>query len=104
MFNAGRMDHRVRMSATEQWRLRNISDMTHYVHLHQEQWHTLSRNGERAAAVGAGPGGHLASRPGRVVVVAAKFTDFPGVFMVHCHMLDHEDHGMMAQFEILPPR
>jgi FtsP/CotA-like multicopper oxidase with cupredoxin domain len=24
--------------------------------------------------------------------------------MVHCHMLDHEDHGMMAQFEVVPPR
>jgi FtsP/CotA-like multicopper oxidase with cupredoxin domain len=32
--------------------------------------------------------------------VAARFTDYRGVFMVHCHMLDHEDHGMMAQFEV----
>jgi FtsP/CotA-like multicopper oxidase with cupredoxin domain len=23
--------------------------------------------------------------------------------MVHCHMLDHEDHGMMAQFEVMAP-
>ena len=34
--------------------------------------------------------------------VAATFTDFRGLFMVHCHMLDHEDHGMMAQFEVVP--
>ena len=35
--------------------------------------------------------------------MAARFTDYPGVFMVHCHMLDHEDHGMMAQFEVVAP-
>ena len=33
--------------------------------------------------------------------VAAKFTDYTGVFMLHCHMLDHEDHGLMAQFEVV---
>jgi FtsP/CotA-like multicopper oxidase with cupredoxin domain len=40
--------------------------------------------------------------PGEEVVVAAAFTDHTGPFMVHCHMLDHEDHGMMATFEVVP--
>jgi FtsP/CotA-like multicopper oxidase with cupredoxin domain len=26
-----------------------------------------------------------------------------GKFVIHCHMLDHEDHGLMAQFEVVPP-
>lgn len=34
--------------------------------------------------------------------MAAAFTDHTGPFMVHCHMLDHEDHGMMATFEVVP--
>jgi hypothetical protein len=33
--------------------------------------------------------------------VAAKFTDYTGVFMLHCHMLAHEDHGMMTQFAVV---
>jgi hypothetical protein len=41
--------------------------------------------------------------PGESVVIAAKFTDYTGVFMVHCHMLDHEDDGMMAQFAVVKP-
>ncbi len=65
MFDPDRIDYRVRMGDTEQWRLRNVSTMTHYVHLHEEQWHTVSRNGRATTALGAGPGGHLASRPGR---------------------------------------
>ena len=104
MFDAGRIDYRVRMGDTEQWRLRNVSDMTHYVHLHEEQWHTVSRNGERPPPWERGLEDTWRLDPGDVVVVAARFTDFQGAFMVHCHMLDHEDHGMMAQFEVLPPR
>ena len=46
MFDPKRIDHRVRW-ADERWRLRNTSDMTHYVHLHEEQWQTISRNGEK---------------------------------------------------------
>jgi hypothetical protein len=35
--------------------------------------------------------------------VAAKFPDYTGRYMIHCHMLDHEDHGMMTQFEVVGP-
>ena len=33
--------------------------------------------------------------------MAARFTDYTGPFMIHCHMLDHEDHGMMARFDVV---
>jgi hypothetical protein len=35
------------------------------------------------------------------VRVAARFTDHLGKFVIHCHMLDHEDHGLMAQFKVV---
>ena len=47
MFDPKRVDHQVVQGTTERWRLRNTSDMTHYVHLHEEQWQTISRNGKR---------------------------------------------------------
>jgi spore coat protein A, manganese oxidase len=37
------------------------------------------------------------------VVVAGHFSDHLGKFVVHCHMLDHEDHGLMSQFEVVDP-
>jgi FtsP/CotA-like multicopper oxidase with cupredoxin domain len=40
--------------------------------------------------------------PGDTIRVAAHFTDFTGKYVIHCHMLDHEDHGLMAQFKIVP--
>jgi spore coat protein A, manganese oxidase len=104
MFDPDRVDHRIRQGATERWRLRNTSDVTHYVHLHEEQWHTVSRNGERPPPWERGLEDTWRLDPGETVEVAATFTDYPGLFMVHCHMLDHEDHGMMAQFEVVAPR
>ena len=101
MFDPDRVDYRVRRGTTERWRLRNTSDMTHYVHLHEEQWHTVTRNGKRPPPWERGLEDTWRLAPGEYVDVAATFSDYPGRFMVHCHMLDHEDHGMMAQFEVV---
>jgi FtsP/CotA-like multicopper oxidase with cupredoxin domain len=103
MFDPDRVDHQVALGSVERWRLRNTSDMTHYVHLHEEQWQTVSRNGRRPPPWEQGYEDTWRLDPGETVDVAARFTDYAGLFMVHCHMLDHEDHGMMAQFEVVEP-
>ena len=33
-----------------------------------------------------------------------RFDDYPGKWMYHCHILDHEDHGMMGILEVTPTR
>ena len=40
--------------------------------------------------------------PDETVRVIVRFTDFAGRYMVHCHNLEHEDGGMMAQFDVVP--
>jgi spore coat protein A, manganese oxidase len=101
-FDPRRVDHRVRLGSTELWRLRNASDITHYVHLHEELWRTVSRDGKRPPPWERGYEDTWRLDPGETVLVAAKFTDFTGDFMVHCHMLDHEDDSMMATFRVVP--
>ena len=91
----------MRLGRVEKWRLRNTSDMTHYVHLHEEQWRTIQRDGKRPPPWERGYEDAWRLDPGENVVVAAKFTDFTGDFMIHCHMLDHEDDGMMATFRVV---
>jgi FtsP/CotA-like multicopper oxidase with cupredoxin domain len=100
-FDPRRIDHHVRLGTTEKWVLRNTSDMTHYVHIHEEQWHTVSRDGHKPPPWERGLEDTWRLDPGEVVVVAARFTDYTGRFMIHCHMLDHEDHGMMAYYEVV---
>jgi FtsP/CotA-like multicopper oxidase with cupredoxin domain/plastocyanin len=103
-FDPWRVDHRVTIGTQEKWRLVNDSPMTHFVHLHEEQWRTLLRNGKRPPAWERGLEDTWRLDPGESVVVAARFTDHTGRFMLHCHMLDHEDHGLMATFQVVAPR
>jgi FtsP/CotA-like multicopper oxidase with cupredoxin domain len=39
--------------------------------------------------------------PGESIEVKLKFTDYIGNFMLHCHMIEHADDGMMTQFEVV---
>ena len=44
------------------------------------------------------------ANPGEIIRVIARFDGFPGRYPYHCHILEHEDHEMMRQFEVvLPP-
>ncbi|MDX6359864.1 MAG: hypothetical protein QOH37_2918 [Nocardioidaceae bacterium] len=103
-FDPTRIDHRVTLGSTELWRLRNTSDLTHYIHLHEELWRTVRRDGKRPPPWERGYEDTWRLDPGETVLVAARFTDFTGDFMVHCHMLDHEDDSMMATFEVVPKK
>jgi FtsP/CotA-like multicopper oxidase with cupredoxin domain len=99
-FDPQRVDHRVRLGSVEKWRIHNSSDMTHFVHLHEEEWLTVSRDGKRPPPWERGYEDTWRLDPGETVVVAAKFTDYTGDFMIHCHMLDHEDESMMATWRV----
>ena len=100
-YDPSRVDHRVRLGRTEKWKLVNTSNITHFVHLHEELWQTIKRDGKRPPPWERGYEDTWRLDPGETVVVAARFTDYPGRFLVHCHMLDHEDESMMATFRVV---
>lgn len=95
---------KVDKGSTQVWELRNDTKMTHFMHLHEELWRTVARNGKTPPAWERGLEDTWRLDPGERVRVMARFTDYTGVFMVHCHMLDHEDDGLMAQFAVVDPR
>jgi FtsP/CotA-like multicopper oxidase with cupredoxin domain len=100
-WNPDRVDAYPRLGTTESWQLTNASNVTHVIHLHSGDWVTLSRNGEPPPAWEQGLKETWRLDPGETVVVGTKFADHPGRFVIHCHMLEHEDHGMMTNFELL---
>ena len=102
-FDPKRVVLKVDKGSTQLWELRNDTSMTHFVHLHEELWRTVLRDGRQPPPWERGLEDTWRLDPGERVRVMARFTDFTGVFMIHCHMLDHEDDGLMAQFAVVDP-
>jgi FtsP/CotA-like multicopper oxidase with cupredoxin domain len=102
-FDPRRVDVEVPLGSRQTWLLKNDSPVTHFIHLHEEQWHTIKVNGKRPPPWDRSLEDTWRLDPGESIEVAARFTDYTGVFMLHCHMLVHEDDGMMAQFAVVKP-
>jgi FtsP/CotA-like multicopper oxidase with cupredoxin domain len=99
----GRVDEVVRFGDTERWTI-TVEDGIHTFHVHQTQFQILSINGEPPPPEEAGWEDTVLVTEGREVVIAARFDSYtnPDVpYMFHCHILDHEDLGMMGQFRVV---
>ncbi|RCV57959.1 multicopper oxidase family protein [Marinitenerispora sediminis] len=98
-FDPERVDIRVRLGTTEEWTVRNDSDEEHAFHIHINPFQVISVNGRPYDARGRQDTVQLPVRG--EVVIRTRFRDFVGVFPVHCHILNHEDRGMMANVEVV---
>ncbi|MEX2332878.1 MAG: multicopper oxidase domain-containing protein, partial [Pseudohongiella sp.] len=89
---------------TEIWEIANETPMIHPFHIHKVHFQILERNGEPPLPSERGLKDTVNVPAQGSVKVIAKFTG-PGdpitTYMFHCHILEHEDHGMMGQFIIV---
>jgi FtsP/CotA-like multicopper oxidase with cupredoxin domain len=101
-FEMERVDERVRFGATEIWRFINDGPFPHPVHMHAVHFQVLSRTGGRARVLPWERGWKdtVLLFPGEAVDVIARFDSHRGLFLLHCHNLEHEDLGMMLNFRI----
>lgn len=102
-FNHDRVDARVELGSVETWLLLNATTQSHYIHIHDVDWLVLERNAQPPAPYESGLKETFRLDPGEYILVAAKFSDHIGPYMIHCHMLDHEDGGMMTTWEVVEP-
>ncbi len=105
-FNMNVINYSVPIDNTEIWELFNQSAISHPFHIHDVQFYILSRNGVAPALNEAGRKDVVLVRPQETVRFIARFEDFHNdtvPYMYHCHMLTHEDGGMMGQFVVTNP-
>jgi o-aminophenol oxidase len=108
----------------EQWSILNASPVPHPIHIHLIQFQALSRNGYDITGFDTAVGGTktpltlqgaLPLDPneqgwkdtirvggGQLVRVAGQFGGGNGRYVYHCHILEHEDEGMMRTFVVMP--
>ncbi|MGB5031781.1 MAG: multicopper oxidase family protein [Saprospiraceae bacterium] len=102
-FDPLRRDEVVRAGTIEIWEFDNsIGTETHPMHLHGLQFQVLKRTGGRAMLEPweLGWKDTVLAFPGEKVSIIIRFPDNKGKFVFHCHNLEHEDAGMMLNFEI----
>ncbi len=107
----------VQLGDLEIWEFRNDPQAgmmmgAHPVHVHGLQFQIIERQLDPAYDDGSfdtiidnyvDEGWHdtLLLLPGERVKVLLRFEDYPGLFLYHCHILEHEDNGMMRNHRVV---
>jgi FtsP/CotA-like multicopper oxidase with cupredoxin domain len=103
----------VTAGSTQVWEIVNGQgmmgmQMAHPIHLHGRQFRIMSREGMSTAGavvaqgfVDAGWQDTVLVMPGETVRIKIPFTHHPGLYLYHCHILEHEDMGMMRNFRVV---
>lgn len=101
-YDITRIDVQVPLGQVERWVFHNDSDLPHPVHVHGTQFQVASRTGGRNAVYPYEMGWKdtVLVFPGEVVAVTVRFDTYTGVYLLHCHNLQHEDDGMMLNVEV----
>lgn len=97
-FDPNRIDQRIRLGAVEEWTINNLHSDDHVFHIHVNPFQVTQVNGRPAPNL---PWRDTVVVPrGGSVVFRSRFLDYTGIFMLHCHMMNHEELGMMQTVEI----
>jgi FtsP/CotA-like multicopper oxidase with cupredoxin domain len=103
-------DEKVRLNSLEVWEFINegggmgmmgAMEMPHPMHLHGMQFQVLDRRGvKHEGYVDEGWKDTVLLMPGERIRLLVRFSEYPGLFLYHCHNLEHEDMGMMRNYLI----
>lgn len=101
-FDMNRIDQQVQQGAVEEWTFVNQTPMPHPMHIHAVQFKVIERTGGRGLLpTETGWKDTVLVMPEESVTVRMRFDADPGVYVYHCHNLEHEDNGMMANLKIV---
>jgi FtsP/CotA-like multicopper oxidase with cupredoxin domain len=104
VYDKSRIDETVQSGTTEIWEFDNSKGTEpHPMHIHAIQFQVLDRVGGRNSLIASESGWKdtVMVLPGEKVRVIITFGQNRGIFVLHCHNLEHEDDGMMLQFEVI---
>ncbi|HEX6999348.1 MAG TPA: multicopper oxidase family protein [Gammaproteobacteria bacterium] len=110
VYDANRVDATIEAGTVEEWTINNASGELHAFHIHQTDFQVTEIDGEPQEFVGHQDSVNVPFQlddgtPGQVkVLIDFRNPIIVGKFVYHCHILEHEDGGMMAIAEVvLPP-
>jgi blue copper oxidase len=102
VFDMNRIDFRVPLGQTERWIFSTGGNAPHPIHVHGASFQVIARRGGRGQLYPweGGWKDTVLLQNKETVEVLVRFDGYPGRYIIHCHKLEHEDQGMMANFEV----
>ena len=102
IFDENRIDARPRLGTTEIWRFENGGGgWWHPIHVHLVEFLILNRTRRPLHAYERGPKDTVFLRGGETATVVIKWESFRGLYVMHCHNVEHEDHDMMTNIQVV---
>ena len=125
IYDPSRIDYAPTLGSTDEWQLKAGPAGGHVFHIHVNPFEVVDIRNASGASIFDANGGCTAAeiatgdpeyctmrgvfldtlyiKPGYTVVMRTRYEDFTGEFVMHCHILDHEDSGMMQNVEVVSP-
>ncbi len=101
VFELNRIDETVPLQQLEKWQIVNNTDEFHPMHVHGVLFQVLDRNGNsNLAPADKGWKDTVLVNPNETVNVLIRFDAYAGIYLLHCHNLEHEDDGMMLNLQV----
>ena len=103
VFDMNRIDYQVKLGDIELWEFQNEGDSVHGMHVHGTQFQVA----ERLFGTGSlqptdmGWKDTVYVSPNETVRILIRFSAYKGIYLLHCHNLEHEDDGMMVNVEVI---
>jgi FtsP/CotA-like multicopper oxidase with cupredoxin domain len=104
--NKNVINESIPLNAIEGWEINNMMGMDHNFHIHATHFQIIERNGS-SATVAENEKGFKdtvfipANESIKLIIKMIDYTDSKNPYMYHCHILEHEDLGMMGQFVVV---
>ena len=103
-YDMNRIDENIPFDKLEEWKFINNTNNFHPMHVHGVLFQVYSRNGNTNLSPNdKGWKDTVLVNPNETVQTLVKFTDYSGIYLLHCHNLEHEDDGMMLNIKIDEP-
>jgi FtsP/CotA-like multicopper oxidase with cupredoxin domain len=97
-FDPNRVDIFANLGATEEWTVTNTTGIIHPFHIHINPYQVTHINGQPHNALSYEDVTQVPANGS--ITFRTQFHDFPGTWVFHCHILGHEDGGMMAVIQV----
>ncbi len=104
MFDHNRIDTRVPLGNIEEWTIKNNTDDFHSFHIHQIHFQVAEINGKPQPFDNYVDTVRIPERGEVKLILPFVDPQIVGTFVYHCHVLEHEDKGMMQQIEVYDPK